>query len=277
MGGYKNGHGTKVAGIIGALRNNSMGIAGISGGNWPYINIPPGDGTQTDTIPAENNIGPVLYGFRALEVGFASPADQIVGAMLDAAAWTNLYPESMDIINNSWKRSVEYSAETPTITAQNMLKDAHRQIFKSGVINVCSRGNEGNTKKYFPAYAEREEWVISVGGNNKDGYKHTNSSYGGDVDIIAPYDQDIVYTINNNSTNSYGDFDGTSSSAAHTSGVVGLMLSHIDWQPSTPNNLAPDDVEFLLQRYAVDILADPQNPNYSNGYDDLSGWGRLDA
>jgi len=276
IGGNANGHGTKVAGIIGSLRNNSNGIAGIAGGNWPYANVPPGDGQQTDPIPAEHNIGPVMHGFRALEIDFASPADEIVAAMLDAAVWTALYPESMDIINNSWKRTVEYSAETPIITAQNMLKDAHRQIFRSGVINVCSRGNEGNTKKYFPAYAEREEWVISVGGNAKGGEKHLNSSFGGDVDLIAPYDQDIVYTINNNSTTSYGDFSGTSAAAPHVTGVVGLMLSHIDWQPSTPNNLAPDDVEFLLQRYADDRDSS-YGTNYANGYDDYSGWGRLDA
>ena len=248
---------------------------GIAGGNWPYANVPPGGGFQIDPPPANHNRGSVLHGFRALEVGFTN-ADQIVEAMLDASIWTSLYPEAMDIINNSCKRTVEYSAETPSITAQNLFKDAHRQIFRSGVINVCSRGNEGNTKKYFPAYAEREEWVISVGGNNKDGFKHSNSNFGGDVDLIAPFDQDIVYTINNNSTTSYGDFSGTSAAAPHVTGVVGLMLSHIDWQPTTPNNLAPDDVEFLLQRYASDRDSS-YGTNYANGYDDYSGWGRLDA
>ena len=156
-------------------------------------------------------------------------------------------------------------------------KDAHRQIFRSGVINVCARGNDGDDKNYFPSFAEREEWVINVGGNNKEGFKHPNSNFGGDVDLIAPHDPAIVYSLNNYTTSSYQDFSGTSAAAPHVSGVVALMLSHIDWQPSTPNNLAPDDVEFLLQKYAVDVLPDNLNPNYQTGYDDYSGWGRLDA
>lgn len=275
VGGINNGHGTKVAGIIGALRNNTMGIAGIAGGNWPYANVPPGDDTQQDPIPADHNIGPVLHGFRALNVGFTT-SDQIVAAMLDAAVWTSLYPERMDIINNSWKRTVEWQDETPIVTAQNLFKDAQRQIFRSGVINVCARGNENNEKIYFPSYAEREEWVLCVGGNNKDGFKHSTSSFGGGVDLIAPADPDIIYTINNNATDAYGDFSGTSASTPHVAGVAALMLSHIDHQPNTPNNLAPDDVEFLLQRYADDRDASYGN-DYANGYDDYSGWGRLDA
>ncbi|MCO5267269.1 MAG: S8 family serine peptidase [Brumimicrobium sp.] len=275
VGGNGNGHGTKVAGIIGALRNNNDGISGIAGGNWPYENVIPGDGTQPDPNPVEHNIGVSIHGFRAIEIGLT--ATEVTEAMLDASTWTSLYPQSMDIINNSWKRNVPYSEEVPIITTQNMYKDAQRQIFRNGVINVCSRGNEKNQKEYFPAYAEREEWVLSIGGTDKNGYKHSNSSYGGDVDIVAPYDSDIIYTINNNSTNSHGSFDGTSAAAAHVSGVAALMLSHIDWQPSTPNNLAPDDVEFLLQRYANDRDFATYGSNYSDGYDDYSGWGLLDA
>jgi len=62
--GGNSGHGTAVAGIIGGLRNNSTGISGIAGGNWPYANVPPGEGTQTDPPPAEHNIGPVLHGLE---------------------------------------------------------------------------------------------------------------------------------------------------------------------------------------------------------------------
>ncbi len=274
VGGSGNGHGTKVAGIIGALRNNNDGIAGIAGGNWPYENVIPGDGTQPDPNPVEHNIGVSIHGFRAIGIGLT--ATEVTEAMLDASTWTSLYPQSMDIINNSWKRNVPYSEEVPIITTQNMYKDAQRQIFRNGVINVCSRGNDNNQKGYFPAYAEREEWVISVGGSDKDGYKHPKSSYGGDVDLIAPYDTLLVFSTQNNSTSDYGKFSGTSAAAAHVSGVAGLMLSHIDWQSTTPNNLAPDDVEFLLQRYANDRDTS-YGIHYANGYDDYSGWGLLDA
>lgn len=278
------GHGTGVAGIIGALRNNENGISGIAGGNWPHDNVPPGDGTQQDPVPESDNIGPVLHGFRILDTGLSSMAE-VAPALLDAAVWTSLYPESMDIINNSWASSTDYYYDIQGFSQNdyyymfktNLYRDIHRQVFRAGVINVCGRGNNGVSDTRFPNYAEREEWVINVGGSDKEGFKHPGSSFGNGVDLIAPYDVDLVYTTHHNTTTSYGDFDGTSSSAPNVTGVAALMLSHIDWQSTTPNNLAPDDVEFLLQRYARDIIADPQHPNYQNGYDDYSGWGLLDA
>src|SRR5690554_350245 len=281
--GFNAGHGTAVTGIIGGLKNNSLGLAGIAGGNWPYANVPPGDGTQQDPLPAEHNIGPVLHGFRILDAGLTMA--ETVSAMADASVWTPLYPESMDIINNSWRSTTSYSYDVNgflnnnyySMFMPNLYQEVQRQIFRSGVINVCSRGNTGVADYHFPNYSEQEEWVISVGGSDKDGFKHPGSSFGVNVDLIAPFDIDIVKTIQNNTTNSYGDFDGTSASAPHVTGVAALMLSHIDWQPTTPNNLAPDDVEFLLQRYARDIVADPQHPNYQVGEDELSGWGLLDA
>jgi hypothetical protein len=282
--GGNNGHGTPVAGIIGGLRNNSTGIAGIAGGNWPYANVAPGDDVQQDPIPANHNIGPALHGFKVLDVGFTS-ISEMAEAMVDASVWTSIYPESMDIINNSWRSTNGYAYDVSALLQNNyyaqfmpnLLQETQRQIFRSGVVNVCSRGNTGDVDYKFPAYAEQEEWVVSVGGNNKEGFTHPNSSYGAGLDLIAPFDQSEIYSTHNTTTNSYGDFSMTSASAPHVSGVVGLMLSHIDWQPSTPNNLAPDDVEFLLQRYATDVLPDNQHPNYQIGPDDLSGWGRLNA
>lgn len=178
---------------------------------------------------------------------------------------------------NSWYRTVEYGDEIPAGTQQSLYRDIQRQIFRSGVINVCARANNGNTNIYFPHYAEREDWILNVGGNDKNGFKHPNSSYGAGVDFIAPYDNDIIYSINNYTTDTYQSFSGTSAAAPHASGVVALMLSHIDNRPDTPNNLAPDDVEFLIQRYAKDVIPDLTNLGYQVGYDDLSGWGRLDA
>ena len=216
-----------------------------------------------------------MYGFRAVSAGLTLA--EICNALVEGATETPTFGYGLHIMNNSWKRNTQYNAEVPVVGAQNIMRDCQREIFRNQTVNVCSRANDGNTNNYFPAYAEREYWVLSVGGSGVDGAKHPNSSYGGDVDVIAPYDQSLIQTINNLSISDYSDFSGTSASAPHVAGVAGLMLSHINDQPNTPNNLAPDDVEFLIQRYANDRTDLEFGPNYSVGYDDYSGHGLLDA
>jgi len=51
------------------------------------------------------------------------------------------------------------------------------------------------------------------------------------------------------------------------------MMSDHNVLNGRENDLAPDDIEFLLQRYATDIVGFP----YQTGYDAESGWGRIDA
>lgn len=98
--------------------------------------------------------------------------------------------------------------------------------------------------------------------------------YGGNMDLIAPGSDSIVYTTNiiNSSTsaNPYEKFNGTSAAAPHVSGVVALLLSHYNKPDCYSNkNLAVEDVEYILEHSATNL--------YGPGYDDTTGWGRLDA
>lgn len=61
-------------------------------------------------------------------------------------------------------------------------------------------------------------------------------------------------------------FDGTSASAQEVAGVAGLLLSYM---PSLYN----DDIEYLLKATATDIQYDLASP----GYDEYTGWGRINA
>jgi hypothetical protein len=94
------------------------------------------------------------------------------------------------------------------------------------------------------------------------------------MDLIAPGSDSIVYTTNVvyeiPQANPYTKFNGTSAAAPHVSGVVALLLSHYNMPNCYSNrNLSVEDVEYILEHSATNL--------YDSGYDDTTGWGRLDA
>lgn len=185
----------------------------------------------------------------------------------------------MHILNNSWIRNVHYDYELlPTgAPAKHLFEDCQREIFRSQTVFVAARGNDNVETPFFPSYAKHERWVLSVGGSNEDGNKYSASNFGQGMDVIAPHNNLLNYTLGNASNSTYHAVSGTSFAAAHVSGLAGLMLSHINDKPATPNRLAPDDVEFLIQRYAKDREYSTETPDYLTGYDKWTGWGLVDA
>jgi hypothetical protein len=164
---------------------------------------------------------------------------------------------------------------------------------------VASRGNNGTSVARYPGSYD-DPYVITVGASGTDGaYKNPfngdywwSSSYGGNLDSIAPGTTDIVKTTvypfvdndidagGNNCTPGqelYNCFNGTSAAAPHVAGVVGLMLSKHNIAAGYQNNLAPEDVEYLLQQYAKDVSGTKPSGTYPVGYDEKNGHGLLDA
>ena len=95
------------------------------------------------------------------------------------------------------------------------------------------------------------------------------------MDLIAPGVGTLVEALDANTTDGYKDFGGTSAATPHTAGVAALVLGFFNQNPGTSVNLAPEDVEQILQISANDRI-DP-TIQHLPGYDDASGWGLLDA
>lgn len=259
---YDNiGHGTSVAGIIGAYRNNTTGISGIAGGNGLL-----------------SNPGCTLYDMRIATTSFAIDT-KIADAIRKGATSSGAGGFELHIMSNSWGGGV----------FSNAIHDAVQFAVRNGVIFIASRGNYPQTTPIdannYPATLQ-DEMVINVGASGTDGeWKTTTNGNIGDqndmdyssltkhnVDIIAPGTNAVVYTTEN-ATNDYHGFNGTSSACPHVSGVAGLMLSHVDQASPISTNLVIEDVENILQISAVDKIYPPA----SLGYDVYSGWGLVDA
>ncbi|MCC6700407.1 MAG: S8 family peptidase [Fluviicola sp.] len=164
---------------------------------------------------------------------------------------------------------------------------------KSGVINVVARGNSGiaapnpdgsqdlgYVANFFPQNMP-DNWIISVGASGYDGTTLTqgvNQGYwdatgsgmqslrGGNMDIIAPGSDSIVYTSYiQNGNYGYRWFNGTSAAAPHATGVVGLLLSHYNRECYHNQNLTIEDIEYILEESATDISTPGYDYNTANG------------
>jgi hypothetical protein len=260
-------HGTPCAGIIGALRNNNLGITGIAGGDVDS------DASQT---------GCSLYGMRILNGDasnsfFSNSLNYIYDAVVMSAIDNDTldYAYGLHISSNSWglDESAIFGWEPANV---RLLSEAYHFANRANVINVAARGNYGNTNYFYPA-TFNDNWILSIGGTGyygeyKNGAEFSNGdnfypSYGKNVDIGAPSEKYIIRSLRKD--NLYGDFGRTSAATPHVSGVVALLTGYLNDSIPSYNNLAPEDCERLIELSATDVN--------DVGYDNLSGWGRLNA
>lgn len=183
------GHGTHVAGIIGAEGSNSIGVAGV---NW---------NVSLMTLKFSDDRG----------IGYNGAAAQ---AMEYAVMMKNIYGVNVVVANASWGGITGFS---------NMLYGAINDLNNAGIVLTAAAGNNGSntdiTLRYPSCYDVNN--VISVGALSS----YTNglasfSNYGAStVDLAAP-GSIILSTI---PYGSYGYKSGTSMSAPQVAGAVALL------------------------------------------------------
>ncbi len=269
-------HGTPVSGIIGALRDNTIGVAGIAGGD-------------PDSVATTSYEGVALYdlvtccdagGFNGS--GYVTRLDD---ALYEGALSTGAGGFGLHIMNISAGVTT-----AQTVTNLNSLRRKFLFARDNGVVLVASRGNGTNqdSSLLYPA-CYNDEWVLNVGGSGTNGLHkiNTNGNPSGffgatantfsyiskNMDFIAPQAYENVYSLEGNSSNTYLAFGGTSSSAAHVSGTAGLMLSYFNSTIPSDQNLSIEDVEHILEYTATDDSTGQAVDNY----DIYSGYGRINA
>lgn len=223
----ENYHGTHVSGIIGAEVNNNEGIAGVI---W------------------KTRILPVRAGFRTTSGGGYLQDDDVSAAIIYA---TDM---GADIINMSWGSSY-YSP---------IIGDACQYAYDRGVILVASSGNDPGPYISYPA---KLSTVFSVGSIDRTKTLSSFSSYGPELDIVAPGSQVLSTYSMENGSDGYSELSGTSMASPYAAGIIGLLLSQ---RPGT----SFDELKTMLYTTAEHL---PLNSINTNGFNQEYGYGLINA
>lgn len=230
--GFDNyGHGTHVAGTIGAVSNNGMGVAGI---NW-YVRMIPvkvldsnGGGTTATVIDGMDYVASLMsegYNVRALN--------------LSLEAYIKMTPVHDNLIAypmwRAFKAIDEYNDAVIVVAAGN-------QTVKIGEATTYTKREGGSVIFERGCYAYPSSFkglnnMISVSAANQSGnvasYSNTNadiSAPGGDyyIDrsiIISTWIQSDSGALFDNGISLWGE-QGTSMAAPHVAGAAALLAAH---------------------------------------------------
>lgn len=184
-----NGHGTHVAGTIGAVGNNSIGVAGL---NWNVSIMP----LQVFGASGRGDSGPI---YEAISYAVANGAKVINMSIGNEEGYIPCTP------NTEYARRISYAVS-------------------KGVVVVVAAGNENrDAAGTSPASCED---AIAVGAtdssDNRSIWSSTGASnYGNHVSIAAP-GTGIFSTWK---LNIYKSSNGTSMASPHVAGAAALLLS----------------------------------------------------
>lgn len=192
------GHGTHIAGIIAAERNNNIGISGIS--------------SKLKVLPIK-----VMYREQGKKSSFRG------GSFTDKVAKGILYAitRKVDVINLSlgWPSSLDHQH----------IRRAIREAIRQGIMVVAAAGNNKNNRPIAPcSYPE----VVCVGASRADKRVASFSNFGAHVDVVAPGDHILslfplsVYNKDRSSIFNFPGYEiagGTSQAAPHVAAVMALL------------------------------------------------------
>ncbi|MHC4510748.1 MAG: S8 family peptidase, partial [Planctomycetota bacterium] len=217
-------HGTHVAGTVGAVGNNGVGVTGVC---W-NVRI-----MALKILADDSLVEPAV---------FASEAVEAIGYAVDNGA---------RVINASW--GGDYFSQS--------LYDAIKDAGDAGVLFVAAAGNDGTDNDIHPVYPASFDLgnIISVMATDHNDQRSAFSNFGArSVDVAEP-GTDILSTMPTTATNemtiqgydpNYETLSGTSMAAPYVTGACALVWSQY---PSLPHEI----VKGLLLKTVDHTLTSP--------------------
>lgn len=218
-----NGHGTSVAGIIGAVGNNEIGVSGI---NW-----------DTKLMIIRNNFNTteanvlIAYGYAYTMRNNYNLSLGAEGAFVVAT-------------NSSWGRDFGQADDAP------LWCSFYDQLGEVGIVSCASTTNmdvnvdqEGD----LPTSCS-STYLISVTNLNQFGEKVSNAGFGTTSIDLGAFGDGVFTTVDNG----YGSFAGTSAACPNVTGLVGVLYAApcdnlTSIAKSNPKEAARFVVDYILE------------------------------
>lgn len=215
-------HGTHVAGTVGAVSNNGIGVAGVAGGD--------GNGNGVKLISCQ------VFDNQVRGTGVDDFANAIIYGADNGAV----------ISQNSWGYTVPGKQEEEVYDAiQYFIEEAGRYEGSpmQGGILIFAAGNTGYNDEHYPAAYDEVVAVAALGPTDSIA---TYSTHGTWVDISAPGGDLLAFgeegqIYSTLPDNNYGYMEGTSMATPHVSGVAALAVAYFGGE-----NFRPEDLRSML-------------------------------
>ncbi len=189
------GHGTPVAGVVGARGNNGTGVSGV---NWnvKLMIVNYGSPTEANALAS--------YGYAYTMRKMYNHTGGKKGAYVVAT-------------NASWGVDKTTADEAPLWCA------LYDSLGRVGIVSCGATTNSDtdvDSEGDLPTSCE-SDFLISVTNMNRSNIRVTNSGYGTKSIDLGSYGHQI-YTV---TRTGYGTFGGTSGATPHVAGVIGLLYA----------------------------------------------------
>jgi hypothetical protein len=190
-------HGTHVAGTIGAVGNNGLGVAGV---NWATS----------------------MMGLKFLDSTGSGTLANAIKAIDFAVQLKAKFAPSVRVLNNSWGGG-GYS---------QLLKDAIDRANTADMLFVAAAGNNNSDNDSTPAYpaSYASPNVIAVAATTSADQRASFSNWGATSVHLGAPGANVLSTIRNGQ---YAFFNGTSMATPHVAGAAALVLAECGWKTTS--------------------------------------------